>query len=832
MPKLLIYKRPIEVPAGTKVIAAAEQLGIKIPRFCYHPGLGSFGACRMCAVKFLAGPVKGIEMSCMVDAKDGMVVSTSDPEAMEFRRYVIEWLMMHHPLDCPVCDEGGHCLLQDETVSGGHGIRRYLGPKRTYYDQYLGALVQHEMNRCIQCWRCRNFYQDFAGYRDFGAMQIGNRLYFGRYKDGPLESPFSGNIIDLCPTGVLTDKTARFVGRRWDFERAPSLCIHCSLGCNTTGSARYRQMWRQEGRFNEKVNGYFICDRGRFGFSYESHPDRPRRARIAGTEVDWQEAIQAAATKLGQIVATSGPGAVACLGSARSSLESQAMLKWFCRELGWPEPYYFSLPSQERKVRAAVSRLDEGVAVSLREMEEADFIVVVGADPVSEAPMLALALRQAWRREGKVAVLDPRPIFLPFPCVHLPLGPGELNAGLGILGAAALSGKNLKGLDAAARQFLQAQSGELVDPDVKARLSALGQRLGQTTRPVIVCGTDIVRESTPALAAVLVRLLRAAGLDAGLFYLLPGANAYGAALLSSADNGRPSLVESLESGAIKALVVVESDPYWDYPNQRRLVKALENLELLVVLDYLPSPLVQRADIVLPTRTLFERSPSSFINQEGRLQLALPVHLGGSPLDQVSPEGHPPRTFLSHVPGGELKAAAEILPEVAAAMSAPVALAADNLWDWLARENPVFARIAGLFESPPGARLLPEPRPAEALYPSNSLIPGLLPQDRLELLLVDQTFGTEELAGYSKPIHQVEEPPGLMMHPEDAARLGFAAGDQVALHLAGGDLRVPLKVAENMAPGVLVLPRHRQLDWRLAPDYQFSVSYGDLAKVED
>ena len=271
MPKLIIDHRPIEVPDGTKVIAAAEKLGIMIPRFCYHPGLGSFGACRMCAVKFLEGPVKGIEMSCMEEARDGMVVSTTDPEAMEFRRYVIEWLMMNHPLDCPVCDEGGHCLLQDETVSGGHGIRRYLGPKRTYQDQYLGAFVQHEMNRCIQCWRCRNFYQEFAGYRDFGAMQIGNRMYFGRYEDGPLESPFSGNIIDICPTGVLTDKPARFVGRRWDFERAPSLCLHCSLGCNTTGSARYRQMWRQEGRFNEAVNGYFICDRGRYGFAYESH---------------------------------------------------------------------------------------------------------------------------------------------------------------------------------------------------------------------------------------------------------------------------------------------------------------------------------------------------------------------------------------------------------------------------------------------------------------------------------------------------------------------------------------------------------------------------------
>ena len=197
MPKLIIDHRPIEVPAGTKVIAAAEKLGIMIPRFCYHPGLGSFGACRMCAVKFLEGPVKGIEMSCMEDARDGMVVSTTDPEAVEFRKYVIEWLMMHHPLDCPVCDEGGHCLLQDETVSGGHGRRRYLGPKRTYQDQDLGAFVQHEMNRCIHCWRCRNFYQDFAGYRDYGAMQIGNRMYFGRYRGRPPGEP-------LLPATSLT----------------------------------------------------------------------------------------------------------------------------------------------------------------------------------------------------------------------------------------------------------------------------------------------------------------------------------------------------------------------------------------------------------------------------------------------------------------------------------------------------------------------------------------------------------------------------------------------------------------------------------------------------
>ena len=264
MPKLIIDEQEILVPEGTKVIEAAERLGIMIPRFCYHPALGSVGACRVCAVKFVEGPHKGVDMSCMVEAKDGMVVSTTDEEAVRFRQYVIEWLMMNHPLDCPVCDEGGHCLLQDQTVSGGHGVRRYPGRKRTYLDQDLGPFVQHEMNRCIHCFRCQRFYQDFAGYRDLGVMQIGRREYFGRAESGRLESPFSGNLIDVCPTGVYTDKPARFKGRRWNFERGPSLCIHCSLGCNTIANARYREMIRLEARVNEAVNGHFICDRGRF----------------------------------------------------------------------------------------------------------------------------------------------------------------------------------------------------------------------------------------------------------------------------------------------------------------------------------------------------------------------------------------------------------------------------------------------------------------------------------------------------------------------------------------------------------------------------------------
>ncbi|WP_083456553.1 2Fe-2S iron-sulfur cluster-binding protein [Desulfosarcina cetonica] len=328
MPTLKIDDREVTVPQGTKVIEAAQRLGIVIPRFCFHPALGSVGACRVCAVAFKEGPVKGIQMSCMVDAQDGMVVSTTDAEAVDFRRHVIEFLMLNHPHDCPVCDEGGHCLLQDLTVAGGHGMRRYLGRKRTHRNQSLGPLVQHEMNRCIQCYRCVRFYQEFSGYRDLGVMGIGSRVYFGRVASGTLESPFAGNLIDICPTGVFTDKPSRFFGRRWDFQRQPSVCLHCSLGCNLTASARYRQVVRHEARFHPAVNGHFICDRGRFGYAYASAPDRPRRAMAVGKPAAVSEIMDAAGDALQRVAEASGPESVAVMVSPRCSLET-----W-----RWPRP--------------------------------------------------------------------------------------------------------------------------------------------------------------------------------------------------------------------------------------------------------------------------------------------------------------------------------------------------------------------------------------------------------------------------------------------------------------------------------------------------------------
>ncbi|HEU0265720.1 MAG TPA: 2Fe-2S iron-sulfur cluster-binding protein, partial [Geobacterales bacterium] len=408
MPKLTIDNMPVEVAAGTTVLEAARGVGIVIPHFCYHPALGSVGACRLCAMTFLDGPIKGVQMSCMVVAQDGMVVSTRDQQATAMRQMVIEWLMRNHPHDCPVCDEGGECLLQDYTIAGGHSRRRYNGPKRTYINQQLGPHIEQEMNRCIQCYRCSRFYQEFAGGDDFGVLGSSDRLFFGRLEDGPLLSPFSGNLVDICPTGVFTDKSARFRGRYWEYQMAPSLCPHCSLGCATTPVARYRELLKVTARRNDRVNGWFICDRGRFDNRAVNAVDRPRVARIDGQPASWQAATTALTSRLQSFIKNHEPTQLAIVASPRLPLEAQLVAARLSSTLGATLCTFVSEEDREAAT-TAVDLLRKNHTLSMHGLSECDLVAVVATDLLHDGPMLALALRQAARRGARIFAVAPTP---------------------------------------------------------------------------------------------------------------------------------------------------------------------------------------------------------------------------------------------------------------------------------------------------------------------------------------------------------------------------------------------------------------------------------------
>jgi NADH-quinone oxidoreductase subunit G len=323
MTRIYVDGKTYEVDPRQNLLQACLSLKKDLPYFCWHPAIGSVGACRQCAVKQFKdeNDAKGrIVMACMTPVADGMRISVDDPEARAFRAGVIEWLMLNHPHDCPVCDEGGECHLQDMTVMTGHAYRRTRFPKRTHRNQDLGPFIKHEMNRCIQCYRCVRFYRDYAGGRDFGVFGAHDHVYFGRHEDGTLENEFSGNLVEVCPTGVFTDKTLyRHYARKWDLQMAPSVCAHCGLGCNTTPGERYGTLRRIVNRYNEQVNGYFICDRGRFGYEFVNSEKRIRRPLLRGIPASKEEVIHH--------VASITTGRLIGIGSPRASLEANFALQ-------------------------------------------------------------------------------------------------------------------------------------------------------------------------------------------------------------------------------------------------------------------------------------------------------------------------------------------------------------------------------------------------------------------------------------------------------------------------------------------------------------------------
>ena len=325
-----------EVEAGQNLLHAALSEAIDLPYFCWHPALGSVGACRQCAVIQYSGEEdeRGrLVMACMTPVADGMRFSVQAAHATEFRRTVVEWLMMNHPHDCPVCEEGGECHLQDMTVMTGQVHRVYPGTKRTWRNQYLGPFIGHEMNRCITCYRCVRYYRDYAGGTDLEDFGSRDRVFFGRTTDGVLENEFSGNLVEVCPTGVFTDKPfSQRYSRKWDLQSAPSVCPGCSLGCTTLIGERYGELRRVHNRYHPDVNGYFLCDRGRFGQAFvESDARLAHAGRRAddgpdGASLDEVTTAEALAGVAEALTDALDDGRCVGIGSPRASLETNHAL--------------------------------------------------------------------------------------------------------------------------------------------------------------------------------------------------------------------------------------------------------------------------------------------------------------------------------------------------------------------------------------------------------------------------------------------------------------------------------------------------------------------------
>jgi NADH-quinone oxidoreductase subunit G len=618
--RITIDGREFHVEEGKNLLEASLSLGFDLPYFCWHPALGSIGACRLCAVKQFRDEKDAegkIVVACMTPVSEGTRISIADEDAKTFRAAVIEWLMLNHPHDCPICDEGGECHLQDMTVMTGHDYRRNRFPKRTFQNQDLGPFVNHEMNRCIECYRCVRFYHDHAGGRDLEVFAAHDHVYFGRQKDGTLESEFSGNLVEVCPTGVFTDKTLKkHYNRKWDLQSAPTLCPHCGLGCNVIAGERYGGLRRILNRYNHEVNGYFLCDRGRFGYEFVNGPKRLRRAVLRRDRGEPREpiGIDAAIKELVSLAADRSN--VLGIGSPRASLEANFLL----RRITGRERYFPGLSERDRSLLGSlVEILGRCAPASLHDVESADAALVLGEDLLDVAPRMALALRQIHRREGErlaaamkippwndAAVKDiaqgaKAPLFLATPFeTRLDDAASELfrepPAEIARLGFAVAEAVRL---------------GAKTDD----RAGRIARALLAAERSIVVAGTSLGEPAILDAADRVVRALRGAGRDARLAPTVPECNSLGAALLSGG-----SLEEALRHArelASPTLIVLENDLFRRAP--RPLVKELlSKARRVVVIDAIEHETSDEADLLLPAGT-FAESDGTWVNNEGRAQ---------------------------------------------------------------------------------------------------------------------------------------------------------------------------------------------------------------------
>ncbi|NWB89058.1 MULTISPECIES: NADH-quinone oxidoreductase subunit NuoG [Pseudomonas] len=616
--------KALEVDGADNLLQACLSLGLDIPYFCWHPALGSVGACRQCAVKQFndENDKRGrIVMSCMTPASDGSWISIDDEEAKVFRASVVEWLMTNHPHDCPVCEEGGHCHLQDMTVMTGHNERRYRFTKRTHQNQQLGPFISHEMNRCIACYRCVRFYKDYAGGTDLGVFGAHDNVYFGRVEDGTLESEFSGNLTEVCPTGVFTDKThSERYNRKWDMQFSPSICHGCSSGCNISPGERYGELRRIENRFNGSVNQYFLCDRGRFGYGYVNREDRPRQPLLAnGAKLSLDEALDKAAELL------RGRNIVG-IGSPRASLESNFAL----RELVGAEHFYSGIEAAElERIRLVLQVLNDSPlpVPNMRDIEDHDAVFVLGEDLTQTAARMALALRQSVKGKAEDMAEAMRvqpwldaavknigqhalnPLFIASlaetklddiaeECVHA--APDDLaRIGFAVAHALDASAPAVEGLDAEAQALAQ----RIADALLAAK------------RPLIIAGTSLGSKALIEAAANIAKALKLREKNGSISLIVPEANSLGLAMFGG--ESLDAALQAVIDGKADAIVVLENDLY-TRTDKAKVDAALNAAKVVIVADHQKTATSDRAHLVLPAAS-FAEGDGTLVSQEGRAQ---------------------------------------------------------------------------------------------------------------------------------------------------------------------------------------------------------------------
>ncbi|MBO0771372.1 MAG: NADH-quinone oxidoreductase subunit G [Actinobacteria bacterium] len=611
----------MKVPKGTLVIRAAELLGIQIPRFCDHPLLDPAGACRQCLVE-VEGQRKPLA-SCTTTCTDGMVVRTqlTSPVAEKAQRGVMELLLINHPLDCPMCDKGGECPLQNQAMSNGQGETRFEAEKRHFAKPVaISSQILLDRERCISCTRCTRFSEEIAGDPFIDFLERGPAQFIGTAEGKPFNSYFSGNTVQICPVGALTGSAYRFRARPFDLVSTPSVCEHCASGCRQRTDHRRGAVTRRMAGDDPAVNEEWNCDKGRWAFSYATEPDRLSSPLVRGEDgvlepASWPVAIAAAAAGLAR-----AHGRAGVLTGGRLTLEDAYAYAKFARvALGSNDIDLRARPHSEEEEQFLAARVaGKPVEVSYADLERAPAVLLAGFDPEEESPIVFLRLRKA-ARKGTLTVYSAAPFasrgLRRLSGVLLPVAPGGEAALLNRLTGGTAPDDDM----AAAARALTADGAVIL----------AGERLAEV--PGALSAVATLADVTGAkLAWVPRRAGERGAVEAGaLPGLLPAgrpvtapaaraevARAWGVSSLPERPGRDTSqMLAAAVAGDLDALVVAGVDP-GDLPDPQAALDALAAVPFVVSLELRASAVTDRADVVLPVAAVAEKA-GTFVNWEGR-----------------------------------------------------------------------------------------------------------------------------------------------------------------------------------------------------------------------
>jgi NADH-quinone oxidoreductase subunit G len=653
--------REISVPPGTLLWEAARRLGIEIPIYCYHPKMDPLGACRMCFVE-----VKGMPKpmtACTTTVTPSMVVSTDSPMVKKSRRGTLEFLLINHPLDCPICDKGGECDLQDFTLRHGPGASRFDVSKRHFPKPVpVSDEILLDRERCISCQRCVRFCQDVAMEDGLVMLERGFKTEVGVEADAPFDSIFSGNVVEMCPVGALTAKSYRFVSRPWELKRTASVCGQCSVGCNVLVDVRVNKLLRQYSRTNDNIDEGFLCDHGRWNTEAVNSPERLRtpliRRGVRLQPASWNDALKMVALRLSQTVREHGAAAVGGIGSTHTTNEEAYLFQKLLRAgLGTNniDHYHGRFPSVER------NGLPWVWSDSIAGLEKTSVIVLLGTDTYTRQPIIDLRIRRAIRKGARVYVLSPEPARLDRLAVGaIRYSPGQT----GTVARALLSTVLSEGLTrgdfatnraesvSALRETLSGTDADALAQSAGAdaeALRALAREIAQASGAVLLYDEMATREPSGATLAqdvlqlaLLTENFGRPGAGAGpllednnslgardmglLPDQLPGYQplADGEALARMAEAWGMQLskaagmdYDAMLNGGVRSLYVMGADPA-RHATPEQLAK-LEALDFLVVQDLFLTETAKRATVVLPAVAYTEKD-GTFTNTERAVQV--------------------------------------------------------------------------------------------------------------------------------------------------------------------------------------------------------------------